>query len=89
MCSPENIAAVAESVREAPTTLIYRRSQQLNISETSLSRTLLKDRGMTTYKVELVQELKPIGHPMRFYFAKWVCDRLIKEKNPLFRRSSF
>ena len=31
----ENIAAVAESVCEAPSTSIQRRSQQLNISETS------------------------------------------------------
>ena len=30
----ENIAAVAESVREAPSTLIHRSSQQLNIWET-------------------------------------------------------
>ena len=35
--TPEDIAAVAKSVREAPSTSIHRRSQQLNISETSLS----------------------------------------------------
>ena len=35
MRSPVNIAAVAESVREAPSILIHRRPQQLNISETS------------------------------------------------------
>ena len=34
--TPENIAAVAESVYEALSTSIHRRSQQLNISETSL-----------------------------------------------------
>ena len=32
--TPENIAAVAETVCEAPSTSIHRRSQQLNISET-------------------------------------------------------
>ena len=32
--TPENIAAVAESVCEAPSTSIHRRSQQLNIWET-------------------------------------------------------
>ena len=32
----ENIAAVTESVRQAPQASIHRRSQQLNISETSL-----------------------------------------------------
>ena len=34
--TPENIAAVAENVCEALSTSIHRRSQQLNISETSL-----------------------------------------------------
>ena len=72
---PENIAAVAESVCEAPSTSIHRRSQQLNISEISLRRILHKNLGMTPYKVQLVQELKPIDHPMCFRFARWVCDR--------------
>ena len=55
--TPENIAAVAESVREAPSTSIQRRSQQLNISEISLRRSLHKDLGMTPYKVQLAHEL--------------------------------
>ena len=74
--TPENIVAVAESVRESPSTSIHRRSHQLNISETSLRRILHKDLGMTLYKVQLIQELKSIDHPMRFCFAKWACDRL-------------
>ena len=77
--TPENIAAVAESVCEAPSTSIHRCSQQMNISETSLSRILHKDLGMTPYKVQLVQELKPIDHPMRFRFDKWACDRLTED----------
>ena len=75
MRTPENIAAVAESVCAAPSTTIHRRSQQLNISEILLRRILHKDLGMMPYKVQLVQELKPIDHPMRFRFAKWPCDR--------------
>ena len=35
-----NIAALAESVCEAPSTRIHRHSQQLNILETSLRRSL-------------------------------------------------
>ena len=73
--TPENIAAVAESVYEAPSTSIHCRSQQLNISEISLRRILHKDLGMMTYKIQLVQELKAIDYPMRFRFAKWACDR--------------
>ena len=50
--TPENIAAaVVESIREAPSTSIHRRSQQLNILETLLRRILHKDLGMTSYKV--------------------------------------
>ena len=63
--TPENIDAVAKSVREAPSTSVHRRSQQLNISETSLRRILHKDLGMTPYKVQLVQELKPTDHPIK------------------------
>ena len=69
--TPENIVpAVAESVCEAPSSSIHRRSQQLNISEASLMRISHKDLGMMPYKVQLVQELK------RFRLAKWGCDRL-------------
>ena len=46
-------------------TSIHRRSQQLNISETSLRRILHKDLGMQPHKVQLVQKLKPIDHPIR------------------------
>ena len=74
-----NIAAVAESVQEVPSTSINCRYQQLNISKRSLRRILNKDLGMTIYKVQLVQELKPIDHPMNFSFAKWVCDRLAED----------
>ena len=51
--TPENIVAVAESMCESPSTSIHGRSQQLNISETSLKRILHKDLGMTPYKVQL------------------------------------
>ena len=78
-CVHPNIAAVAESVCEAPLTSIRRRSQQLNISEPSLKRILHKDLGMTPYKVQLVQELKPIDHPMRIRFAKWACEQLTED----------
>ena len=64
----QNIAVVAESVCEAPSISILRRSQRLNISETSLRRILHKDLGMTPYKVQLVQELKPMATYRRCWF---------------------
>ena len=69
--TPENVASVAN--------LIHRRSQQLNISETSLRRILYKDLAMTPYKMQLVQELKPIDRPMRFHFAKLACNRFTED----------
>ena len=76
MHTPENIAAVAENVCEAP------------------SFSTIVNLGMTPYKVQLVQALKPIDHPMRFRFAKWACDRLTEDpdfgiKNHLCKRNSF
>ena len=68
--TPQNIAAVAEIVCEAPSTSIHRRSQQLNISATSLRRISHKDLSVMPYKVQLVQDLKLIDHPMCFRFAK-------------------
>ena len=56
--TPENIVAMAESVCETPSTSIHRRSQQLNITETSLRRILYKNLDMTPYKVQLVQEFQ-------------------------------
>ena len=79
VCVARNIVAAAESMREAPSTSIHSRSQQFNISETTLRRILHKALGMTPYKAQLVQELKSIDHPMRSHFAKWACDRLTED----------
>ena len=68
--TPKNIADVAENVREARSTLVHRRPQQLNILETSLRRIFHKNLGMMPYKVRLVQKLKPTNHPMCFRFLK-------------------
>ena len=75
MRTPDNIAAVAESVCEAPSTSTHRRSQQLNFSQTSLRRILHNDLVLMPYKVQLIQKLKPIDHSMPFRFAKWAFGR--------------
>lgn len=74
--TPEAIAAVAESVRLNASTSTRRRSQQLNISRTTLRRILHQDLGMYTYKVQLVQELKQVDHQQRFRFADWALNKL-------------
>jgi len=79
--STENIAVVAQSVLEQPSTSTGHRSQNLNISRTSLRRILNKDFSMKPYKVQLVQELKPHDHPMRFRFAQWAEQRLVENEH--------
>ena len=36
---------------------------------------------MTPYKIQLVQKLMLIDHPMSFRFAKWACNRLTEDAN--------
>jgi len=57
----------------------YLRSQELNISRTSLRRILHKELGMKPYKVQLVQELKPNDHQVHFGFAQWAQQRLLED----------
>lgn len=61
----ENIADVADSVHEQPLTLTRHLSQELDISGTSLMWILLKFVAIKPYKVQLVQQLKPIN-PLTF-----------------------
>ena len=44
---------------------------------------------MMPYKVQLVQELEPVDHLMRFRFAKWACDRLTEDADFGKKKSSF
>lgn len=82
--STENIAAVSDSVHERPSTSIRHRSQELNLSRSTLHRILRKDLAFKPYKVQLVHRLKPIDHPSRLRFANWAEDRL--EDDPEFYR---
>ena len=79
MRTPENITVVTESVLEVPSTSIHRPSEQLHISETSWRRIFHKNLGMTPYKVQFIQGLKPIDHTMCFRFPKWACDQLTED----------
>ena len=78
MRTPADIAVVAESVCEALSPSIHRRSQKFKISETSLRRILHKDLGMMPYKVQLVQQLKPIAIDLQKM-------KILANKNHLFR----
>ena len=63
--SEENIAAVAESVHEDRGESIRRRSQQLGLTYGTTWRILRRDLKLKAYKIQLVQELKPLDLPNR------------------------
>lgn len=71
----ENIAIVSESVVSEPTMSIPRRSQELDISSTSLWRILHLDLHLHPYKIQLTQELKPIDHFQRRRFVNWMLEQ--------------
>jgi len=77
--SVENIAAVAESVNDSPSTSTRHSAQELDISRTSLQRILTKVLRLRPYKIQLVQQIKPHDHPMRFRFAEWAQERLVED----------
>jgi hypothetical protein len=52
-----NIAAVQEQVVRSPKKPVDRRSNELQISETSLRRIMKNDIGCYLYKVQIVQKL--------------------------------
>ncbi|XP_055308848.1 uncharacterized protein LOC129572772 [Sitodiplosis mosellana] len=80
--SAENIAAVADSVREDREESIRHRSQQLGLSYATTWRILRRDLGLKAYKIQLVQELKPTDMPNRYRFSVWALEKL--EEDPLF-----
>jgi len=66
--SQDNIQRVRRSIKEEPSTSTRRRSQQLEMSRTSLQRI----QGMLhayPYKIQLVQELKPTDYRNRLAYA--------------------
>lgn len=84
--SSENVAA-AESVRETPGTSIQHRSQELNISRTSLQGILTKDLYLHAYKIQLCQELKPLDYFQRRTFVGWALQK--KEDDDDFFRQNY
>lgn len=79
--SAENIAAVAESVREDRTESIRRRSQALGLSYATTWRILRKDLGLKPYKIQLVQELKPTDLENRHRFSRWALKKISEDQH--------
>ena len=63
--SEEIIAAVSALFQNEPNQSIPRRSQKLDIAQTTLLRIMRKDLGLHAFKIKLIQELKPLDHLKR------------------------
>jgi hypothetical protein len=84
--SNENIEAVRQSVAVNPSVSYRRRSQQLNISGTTLRRILKQDLHMFPYKVQLTQRLLETDKPRRLAYANNVnrySGRVISKKGDI------
>ena len=64
---PENIEIVAESVNTSPSTSARQRSQELNISSTSIHRILRKNLSMTPYRVQFIHYMT-----IRFVLLRYI-----------------
>ena len=65
----KNIEHMQASIQEEPEKSTRRLPGQLGVSRTSLRRILRADLHVYPYKVQLVQELKPIDYRERLNFA--------------------
>ncbi|OAD53117.1 hypothetical protein WN48_10746 [Eufriesea mexicana] len=74
--STQNIEAVRESAAKNPRISIRHRSQELDISKSSLQRILMKDLHLPIYKVELTQELKSTDHAQSREFIEWIAKQV-------------
>ena len=68
----DNIAAIKDSMEQNRTFSIYRRLQQLDISETSVHRIMHEDLNLYANKIQLTQELKITDHNSRRIIADWL-----------------
>lgn len=80
----EVVAAVADSVEEDPDLSIRRRAQAVGLCASTLWKILRKDHSLKAYKIQLVQELKPLDPLLRRQFGEWAENEL--EVDPLFYR---
>lgn len=66
----ENIDRVRDSIVEDAMTSVRRRSQELNISRSTLGRILKNDLSLKPFKIRRTQELKLVDHQSRKQFAE-------------------
>ena len=74
--SAADVERVRESFQQSPRTSIWRTSRQLGLPTTTVLRILHKRLKIYSYKVQILQELKPIDGPKRNMFALEMLNRI-------------
>ena len=77
--SGEIIEAVKDSVADNPNVSYRRRSQELNVSGTTLRRILKQDLHLFPYKVQITQRLLPTDKPRRLEYGNAVARMIDAE----------
>jgi len=77
----ETIAAVERSTKEDQNESIRHRAQELDLCPATLWKILRKDLGLRAYKIQLVQELKPLDHGARRTFGEWAEEQIAADQN--------
>lgn len=70
-----NQEIVFDNVMTSPQKSVRRRSQELNMSVSTVQRILRQDLHLHPYKIQLTQELKPTDHRQRREFVEWLLLR--------------
>ena len=74
--SPNNIAAVRDSVIRSPCKSLRRRSQELGIEKESLRRILKTDLHLHPYRIQIKQALTPEDLRKRTTMCQWFCEMI-------------
>jgi len=74
--TPNNVAAVRDSVVHSPRKSVRRRSQELGINRKSVRRILIADFHMYPYRLQIKQKLTPDDMRKRVIMSQWFCDKI-------------
>jgi transposase len=75
--TPENIEAVRASIGRSPQRSARKHASALNLNRTTIRRILHSDLKFHPYKIQVVQELKPLDYVARQRF----CEQMIEKIN--------
>jgi Helix-turn-helix domain (DUF4817) len=78
--TPEVIDKVRDSVLISPKTSSRRRSQQLDVTHTTLRRVLKDDLKLLPYKIQVKQSLNVVDRQSRLHMCEWLNETI--EHNP-------